>query len=401
MTFSSLPPSRRLLSLRPGLQRAGHLVILVALLATTLGITACDSADDGAPLQKRWSFAYQEAHVPKTIPLVYRDHVIATAGTTLVKLKLRDGAVTWQRGVTDRYTLQTRSLTTDGDRLYTGHIRDFRAYNLATGDLAWKQEVDGTDIWTIDQIGYFAPVGDLFLAGGHDAELYAFEAATGQLRYRKEFGKGSPAAVIPTGSDQKVYLARAWNTARDPGRESNSMDGRLTEFNPVTGDTTWSLHTWKGGFYAPPILDDGVIYGAAAGVPGIVMAVDATDGFMIWQQEGIGDWAGSVALDDNTLYVYQAYALFAFDRDTGAQRWVTHFDGFSDNDIVLHDGLLYVARNAALTVVDAASGDVLHTTPPPDDTFFWHIALADDAPGGPAIIAQTTTEVVAYDAYRR
>ena len=381
------------------------IVFFGAVVTVALGVIACDtSSDTGTSYGHRWQFAYKEAHIPKTIPLVYGDHVIATAGTTLVKLDLDGGKPIWQRGVTERYTLQSRSLTTDGERLYTGHIRDFRAYDFETGDLVWKRKVDGEEIWTMDRIGYFAPVGDLFLAGGHDAELYAFEATTGQLRYRKEFGKGSPAAIIPTDSPFKVYVARIWHTGGDPGRESNSRDGRLTALNPVTGDTTWSFHTQKGGFtWAKPILQDGVLYGAAAGVPGAITAVDAQDGTLIWELDRVGVWASNVAVDDDRLYASLGYDVVALDRDTGQHRWTTSFEGIgiAGEDLVLHDGLLYLARNTELLVLDAATGEILARTPPPDGSYFWNIVAASSLDDGPVLIAQTSHEVVAYDAYRR
>ena len=405
MAFHLSVPLQRLRRRPAALSNTAGVGFALILAVCALCLTACGTASDpGEALSARWRFSYQEAHVPKAVPLVHHNVVIASAGTTLVKLNLDEGKPIWQRGVTEQYTLQSKSLSTDGRRIYTGHIRDFRAYDLETGDLAWIREVDGTNVWKVNPTGRFASAHNLFLAGGKFAELYALDASTGELRYRKEFERGSPLSILTTDSPNKVYLARAWSTARDPGRAPNSMDGRLTAFDPVTGDTTWSFHTQKGGFtWGKPVLKDEVIYGAAAGIPGAIVAVDAQDGTLLWELDRVGVWASNVAVDDDRLYASLGYDVVALDRDTGQHRWTTSFEGIgiAGEDLVLHDGLLYLARNTELLVLDAATGEILARTPPPDGSYFWNIVAASSPDDGPVLIAQTSHEVVAYDAYRR
>ena len=369
--------------------------IIVLGACASLG-SGCDSGNSPEePLRLLWDFPYEHAGAPKPPPLATDGAVVASAGLDLVKLDAENGEVLWQRRATEEYTLESSSLITDGDQLYAGHIRDLRAYDLQTGEEIWRRGFDDRMISTNEQATFLAKDG-LLLASGDYAEIYGIDVATGAIRYRKDFGRGSTYGVVEaSGAEPVVYLSRGWSSSGDPGRASNSVDGRITEMDPATGDTTWSFYTQKGGFWDAPLLVEGdVIYGAASGIPGSLYALNRHNGEVIWEQEGRGG-AFSIVIGGDRLYGNDGYRAFGRDRATGELLWETNFGGEAWAQVVYLDGHLYHPHGSVLFVLDADTGEIVHEEPSPDGTFIWHVSLGEDQ-----IIAQTTRTIAAYALYQ-
>ena len=375
-----------------------HQALSIVLLGACASLgSGCDSGNSpGEPLRLLWDFPYEHAGAPKPPPLVTDGAIVASAGLDLVKLDADNGEVLWQRHVTEEYTLESSSLITDGERLYAGHIRDLRAYDLRTGEEVWKRGFDNQMISANVDATFFIRDG-LLLASGDYAEIYGIDATTGAVRYRKDFGRGSTYGFIEADGDEPVvYLSRGWSSSGDPGRAPNSADGRITEMDPATGDTTWSFYTQKGGFvFALPVIDGDVIYGAASGPPGALYALDRRTGDVLWERELRGGAFDLTLVEDDRLCGNEGYYVFCRDKKTGALRWETRFEGEDWGRTLYLDGHLYHPHGSVLFVLDAATGEIVHEEPSPDGTFIWHVSLGEDQ-----IIAQTTRTIAAYAPYQ-
>jgi polyvinyl alcohol dehydrogenase (cytochrome) len=97
-------------------------------------------------------------------------------------------------------------------------------------------------------------------------------------------------------------------------------------------------------------------------------AVDAATMRRVWAATGLGQGgasgcASTSAVDETTVYVtVNGGLMYAFDKDTGAQRWRTEFNdvGARYQPVSVANGVVYtLGNNAHLLAFDAATGSVL------------------------------------------
>lgn len=369
-------------------------VFSVLLLLVLSGCDFQDGSDE--PFEVQWRFAHEPAGTaPAAAPLLLGDTLtVAATGLDLVALRLQEGGeIKWRTRATEEFTLQGRSLTTDGEKIYAMHLRDFRAYDLSNGQEQWRREFDHLfyDV-NYDAVKLIAVEGTLF-GGSRRGDIYAFDAATGQLRYSIDPPEaGSPFSFVE--KDGIVYVGTGWNSAYEPGREPNSADGVILAMEPATGDTLWSFHTTGGAFwYAPIHVNDGIIYGATDGLQSAVYALEAETGTVLWERR---EWnTYDLILEGDHLYGNAGYHLYSRDRRDGRLLWRHEFDGLGQSNVVHLDGYLYHGHGSILYIIDAATGEEVHRTEALDGTYFWHLSATEGY-----VVAQTTTEVVAYTPYR-
>ena len=346
-----------------------------------------------------WAFEYVEAGSPFAAPLIVGqgtqdERIIVSAGLDLVALGARDGDLHWKTRATSEFTLQGVSLLTDGKGIYTAHRtakeNDFRAYDLESGSLLWKHSPADDEVNTIT---WFGVLGDLLFASARLNELYVIDAATGTLRYKSNINRGGVISVVPY--ERSVLLGRGINAARFPGRESNALDGEIRAIDPATGDSLWSYYTTDGAFlYDKIVVADHTVYGAAAGLVGQVVALDAKTGTVKWTQRGFGAWAHQITPDGDRLFVDAGYGIVALDRRTGTFLWQTPFEGLSLGGFEVRDGYVYRLNNGVIFVLNAETGEILDETPAPDGSFIWHIRQTSEH-----LIIQTTQEIAALRPY--
>jgi outer membrane protein assembly factor BamB len=144
-------------------------------------------------------------------------------------------------------------------------------------------------------------------------------------------------------------------------------------YKATTGQPVWvhrdGVRFWESnggaGPRATPTLDNGRVY--TLGATGILNALDAGNGAVIWSRNAASDtgaevpywgFSGSPLVVDDVVIVH-AGALVAYDRATGDRRWVgqTRSGSYSSPHLMTIDGVAQVVQLASAGAVSVAPAD--------------------------------------------
>ncbi|HEV3446193.1 MAG TPA: PQQ-binding-like beta-propeller repeat protein, partial [Gemmataceae bacterium] len=182
-----------------------------------------------------------------------------------------------------------------------------------------------------------------------------------------------------------------WRRPIGPGWSSFAVSGELVYtqeqrgddevvacHNVTTGQPVWRRHDaarfWESnagaGPRATPTLSNGRVY--TLGATGIVNALDAADGAVVWSRNAAADtgkkipgwgFAGSPLVIDDVVIVATAGRLVAYDVATGDLRWLgpSGGSGYSSPHLVTIDGVqqILLLSGAGATSVTPATGTQL------------------------------------------
>ncbi len=191
-----------------------------------------------------------------------------------------------------------------GTAAKTGNVVCFSAGNNVIGlsaDLSKK-------LWQVSTGGFhqsrIASDGTAFYAGFWDNTLFAIEAATGNVRWKKAFGVNSqgklsfyysPAIASPAVEGNRVFAA--------------SNDGVLHALSAADGTELWTVRAPSGADtlgYSSPAFSGLSLYIAGLGDKGSVYAFDALTHALRWQTsigQAIYDSSVKVSPDGKTLAI--------------------------------------------------------------------------------------------------
>ncbi|MCX4390863.1 carboxypeptidase regulatory-like domain-containing protein [Micromonospora peucetia] len=220
-----------------------------------------------------------------------------------------------------------------GGKVYVGGGDDQVFYALDAGT--------GAPVWTYptgDRLTYTTPtvVGDTVYFGtgwgeGNGGWVYALDAQTGALRWRSFIG--GQIYFAPTVANGTVF--------------AGSFDARrLVALDAATGAEKWALTRTADSFAAMPTHADGVLYVGTSNFDtgaGSLLAVDASTGAVRWEASGHGDASGSAPNVHGDLVIAGSHsrsAVAAYDRTSGARRWITGAGSAVSSAMVLADGVV-------------------------------------------------------------
>jgi outer membrane protein assembly factor BamB len=260
----------------------------------------------------------------------------------------------WSREVgkgTDGKYLKLMPLL-DGERLFIAdRYGDVRAYHSQSGERLWQVTM---------KRAISAGPGDasgLLLFGG-DAEVFAVDKESGELRWHSAIGSEVLTAPVTLGDTVVVHAVDGSITAFDRRDGSviwrhleqvpslslrgsgkpliiggntvviGNANGQVIALNLQDGSLLWraTIATARGRTDLDRMVDvdadmveaDGIIYAAA--FQGSVAAIQATNGRLIWTRE-ISSQTG-IVIDDDALYLSdEAGDVWALSRQNGASLW--------------------------------------------------------------------------------
>jgi outer membrane protein assembly factor BamB len=193
--------------------------------------------------------------------------------------------------------------------------------------------------------GDLAVAGDLFYVGGYDGKIYAFNTASGALRwvYPRQ-GELLPIVGGPVVALDKVYIGNS--------------DGNLYALDAATGDYQWQF-TSDDKIWSTPAIADGTVY--IASFDKKLYALDATDGDKKWSFEAEGTIVAPPVIANNTVYIgsFDRY-FYAVDAADGSLNWKFLAENWFWARAAVYGDTIYAASlDGKVYALDAASGDKL------------------------------------------
>lgn len=239
--------------------------------------------------------------------------------------------------------------TITDDRVFVSDDEWVRAFDAASGELAWRAETTGRFPPTVlDGVAY-APVG---------SELRGFDADSGDLIARVEF----PAEVVtpPAVSNRRRQLVVAL------------ADGRLAGVGRYDRDV-WTRSVW-GNIVTVPATHGAVT--AATTATGEVY-VFGTDGTPVWRTNLAARDLQPPVIGDERVYVNGHYGtLAALNRRTGEVVW-KHDEGAGWRALAF-DGRHLYSGTGALDAHSVETGEVVWSYGPDDANIRCAPAVAGD-----------------------
>jgi streptogramin lyase len=218
---------------------------------------------------------------------------------------------------------------------------------VSSGELLWRGDTGDDQTGTAVVADGIAYIGGSAQSG--EGRLYAFDAATGSLLWRRDEPIFTPAVLDGIGY-------------------SGSVAGIVYAFDTATGQERWRVQL--GGVVRPVAVTPGVVYAPSDGDRALY-ALDAATGQQLWKFDVDGGIDGSVAVDGGVAYVTTIFGYI-------------HAVGGMDGDAVpVGSPAGQVTTPAATagaeaTVTGLRSEFLWQTTGGPDGIETFYVAVAPD-----------------------
>jgi len=241
----------------------------------------------------------------------------------LYKLDAKSGKQVWRARVDNgsepriptneektRWDRYGSSVVTDGRKLFiASRDKNVYALDIGSGREIWR--VKAADIMTATPALY----KDALIFAAFDGKVQAVSAKDGSPRWAYDAKLGIAGDVV-VANDRVLVGSRTYD---------------LIALDAATGKEIWKTYYWFSWIESPPVVRDGVIYTGSSDATK-VYAVNLSDGSFRWKTDVPG-WAWQRTAVSNDLVVAgtsgvgkfpsaRAGSLVAFDRATGAIRWL-------------------------------------------------------------------------------
>jgi len=247
-----------------------------------------------------------------------------SGSSTVFGLNLEDGSSAWETGLDWNRGFGYRT-TTDGESYFIGSIR------LDDSKTIWKLNKDGM---ITDSLGVHHFPGLLAVNG------------------------------------TKLYSGTAWY-------HGSNLFGSITCFSKDNLDTLWEYSTEQGGFAEANLLQEeqilyaGTIDGGANGSE--VVALNTETGEKIWSTSSYGCY--QIIIHDNILFYTGAASVNTLDKTTGQVIWRTTLPTTDQTSPFAYwDGYVYKAHGGTLYVINANTGEIVHSTQGPDAGYVFQVS---------------------------
>ena len=358
--------------------RTAHLAIAASLFATAAHADAMfrgGASHDGvyntqAPRQfhrVKWAFPTGDRVVSSAVMqggVVY----FGSDDGNVYAVDARDGRQLWKRA-TGGAVSATPAVS--GGTLYVGSFDGrFYALNAQSGAVRWKFttagerrfEAKGLHGMSPKTQTFFDPF-DVFLSspvvadgrvyfGSGDGNLYALDAASGELRWK--FAAGDVVHASPAYADGVLYVG--------------SFDSRLYAVDARTGKEIWRFQGGEDpfahnqvGFQSSPAVVDGVVYTGCR--DSNLYAIDAKTGKEKWRVSNGGSWVISspAVVNGKVIYATSDSSLFhVVDAADGKPLAKQSTKAYVFSSPAVAAGVVFIGvLNGTLEARDLATGELL------------------------------------------
>lgn len=230
-----------------------------------------------------------------------------------------------------------------GTALYAGTGKGHAyAFDAGSGDVRWRTDIDspilaGTTAWN-----------GLVFTGTAEGYLLALDTETGAVRW--QFQADDRIVASPNVSGETVYVG--------------SRDRHIYALNAFTGEKQWKAEagtTHRAGIYTTPAVAGGAVY--VGNRDRRVTAFDADTGEQRWKVFVEGSVLADPAVRGDTVYVGAREALHAFDTASGEERWrydaspgIYSASRIVDDTLYLGIGSDYRGHELSVRAIDLSAG---------------------------------------------
>lgn len=183
-----------------------------------------------------------------------------------------------------------------------------------------------------------------------EGEVFAIDADTGKIRWRRDFGGTKPST--PAIDGPRLFVS--------------SRDGTVTALDRARGRRLWQVRT-AGKVESSPVVVDGLVYFGST--DGRLFAVRADTGRVQWAYDTRGRINASPSVYGRRVCISTySGSIFCLNRKTGARLWSTYirrdtfrYESFYASPSTDGARIYTVARSGKVVALDARDGSLLWT----------------------------------------
>ena len=347
-----------------------------------------------------WHYEYtkpaESLSLVKTIPKIVKDGILIAPDEQFTLIDISTGRAKWQLELQGGPYIYTAKFLIDSDNLFVKEDQYHNLYSidLTTGKVNWQVDISPDEFFQHSNDAYDEDY--LYLNGAH-GEIFKYTKA-GDLEREYDilkYGVRDRARSIHVVNNQLIFSQR-WRGTDDCARTC----GRILSIHKESEEVLWEYRTDQGGYiFEPILLEDGVIYAGVTDGPGEFVALDATNGEVVWKTDGVV--SHSYTLTDSMVLVNDGGSLLALDKLTGKELWNTGsaFGGHGQANIGYWNGYVYHYHSGSrFWILDGQTGEAVHegTATSPDGSLFYLLTVGGDG----KIYIQSDYALYAYTAWR-
>jgi outer membrane protein assembly factor BamB len=293
----------------------------------------------------------------------------------------------WSESVASGYALHP--VTVESGRVFAtseGSSNTYKSY----WPIVALSVADGSSLWTYNfgdvfSVGHPAVVSGVVyvqtVGSSENSYLWAFDAATGSVKWSSSFSSQWDKFWAPTVAGTKVYIDGgnfgglyafnvsdgsqvffngaigqydSWSPAFFGGDVYSFVAGTLGAFDPMTGTSLWTVVVpWNVSSYS---MDTSAVFDAAHAYvissPSLY-AIDPVGQKVVWT--ATGSYSGTPAVASGVVYAVSAGTLVARDASSGSYLWTFAGDTNLSFPPVVANGYVYVSSGSKVYAVDIAT----------------------------------------------
>lgn len=316
---------------------------------------------------------------------VRQDTIYATGFPYLYAVSTEKGEVYWNSIIDTEQRMLSKKIFIRNSQIVINQLKVLKAYNQQDGEELW--ELDGKE-----DIGFRENGEHSYTPKGYIFSTYKKSVAAVSFSGTVEFVQRIDSLYDVHGvhyEDEVLYINGKYTV------HGGLTKGMILAKDFATGKEVWRYDTENGGFYEQPIIEEEIIYSASKGnsPKKEVVALNKNSGQLLWRTL-IDIGAEKVIVTPDNILINIGSKLQAFSKLNGSKQWEFSWESSASLfQPVYLSGFVYMSNYYQLFILDAETGELVHTEPvPKGGNKFWHLAVSKDK-----LFAQTSSQLIAYE----
>lgn len=252
----------------------------------------------------------------------------------ITKIRISNSEWIWNKRVPEKVVSSTPTVVQNHIYIPSGH-GFLSAYRLKDGETVWSQRAANAAIMTSPCV-----VNGKVIVTTTEATVAAFQREDGTEIWKVHLS--APSYSSPTYADGILYLGCLSGVYAF--RESDGTQLWYTQDIPVTSTVALS--------------DSTLFLGTGEGK---LVALEASDGSILWQYDTGGEIAASPAVDEDAVFIGTVDGSFvSVDKETGTQLWAADGVGvIRSSPLVAGDAVYFGSLDGNLYAFNKTNGELL------------------------------------------